>query len=174
MEKTAWTSLWSWWESFLCDALGCECMWMETGFSWPTIISAPGVGEGSVCSFVSAHPSFLHFLSHPEWCGDSWSSKRLESRTAGLPWALMKQSVPDWLWPSQGTGWPSSPQKTFTATDSVSVPLLQPYLFPMWLNKLQSGLAGVPPGTATVHAKLNSTLFADGLFHIGMTCLYGI
>lgn len=32
----------------------------------------------------------------------------------------------------------------------------------------------MPPGTALGHAKLNSTLSTDSLFHIGMTCLYGI
>lgn len=92
----------------LCAALGCECRQAE---------SAPGEGEDGACSSISAQSSsFPLFPSHPEcWCLDSWSSEQLESGTARLPWAFLKQQpVPAWLWPSQGTGWPSSPKTTLT------------------------------------------------------------
>lgn len=83
MEKTAWTSLCYGRESFLYWGVNaCE----GRRASWPTVTPALGRGVGSICSFISAHPSlFSPFSISPRmlvsgqleqqisWKWDSWA-----------------------------------------------------------------------------------------------------
>lgn len=149
MEKTAGIPLW---ESFYV------LHWVVHA---DRLTSAPGEGEDGAYSSISAHSSsFPLFPSHPEcWYLDSWSSEQLESGTARLPWAFLKQPVPGWLWPSLGTGCPSSPRTTLTPSlpgQCLSSSPPAPPLFPLGLSRLQSGMAGVPQ----VLARLSWTLSA--------------
>lgn len=133
------------------------------------LTAAPGEGEDGACSSISAHSSFLLFPSHPEcWCLDSWSSEQLESGTARLPWAFLKQQqpVPGWLWPSQGTGWPSSPQTSHLHCQGQclsSSPLAQPCSSGTQQAAVRHGRGA--PGTG--QAQLDPLC----LFHVGMACL---
>lgn len=137
---------------FLCAALGCACRQAD-------ISSRRGRGW---CLFF--HQCSLLFFplfpSHPEcWYLDSWGSEQLESGTARLPWAFLKQPVPGWLWPSLGTGCSSSPRTTLTPSlpgQCLSSSPPAPPLFPLGLSRLQSGMAGVPQ----VLARLSWTLSA--------------
>lgn len=148
MEKAAGNSLWE--SSYV----------MHWAVNADRLTSAAGEGEDSTCSSISTHSSSFPFFHLTEcWCLDSWTSEKLENGTARLPWAFLKQPVPGWFWPSEGTGWPSTPKTTLTPSLPWTVSLLHsscPPLLPLWLTRLQPGMAGVPQ----VQARLSWTLSA--------------
>lgn len=149
MGKTARTSLWE--SSYVMH-------WVVNA---DRLTSAPGESEEGACSSISAHFSSVPlFPSHPGcWCLDGWSSEQLESGTARLPWAFLRQPVPGWLWPSQGTGWPSSPKNTLTPS--------LPWTVSQFLSSCPSPAPSVTPQAAVrhgrvpqVHTRLSWTLSA--------------
>lgn len=146
MEKTAGASLWE------------SSHVMHWVVNADRVASAPGEGEDGACSSISAHSSSLPlFPSHPGcWCLESWSSEHLARGTARLPWAFLRQPVPGLQHQEHS--------HTFTAMDSVSVPLLLPQ--PCSLCDSQAW-QGCPRYT---QAQLGPLC----LFHVGMTRLYGI
>lgn len=129
-------------------------------------------GRGQRLFFHQCSLPFPFFPSHPEnWCLDSWSSEQRESGTARLPWAFLKQPVPGWLWPSQGTGRPSSPKTTLTPS--------LPRTVSQFLSSCPIPVSSVTPQAAVRHGRgapgtRQAQLDPLCLFHVGITCLYGI